>query len=158
MTKCVYRDLRHHFLSCAMLPYRATRYIMNSPSPPNTAQDADSQATLRGSSRNRMWRSVVVGMATVVVSIITIVMATESGKRDIVRKQLKILLRESARFQFPESKSFSRVEAEGNRIAWTGILLTPSMVFILYRYTNYRPEKDQIQKNIILRTCISNRL
>lgn len=118
MTKCVYRDLRHHFLSCAMLPYRATRYIMNSPSPPNTTQDADSQATLRGSSRNRMWRSVVVGMATVVVSIITIVMATESGKRDIVRKQLKILLRESARFQFPESKSFSRVEAEGNRIAW----------------------------------------
>lgn len=82
MTKCVYRDLWHHCLSCAMLPYRATRYIMNSPSPPNTAHETDSQATLRGSSRNRMWRSVVVGMATVVVSIITIVMAAESGKRD----------------------------------------------------------------------------
>lgn len=79
---------------------------MNSPSPPNTAQDADSQATLRGSSRNRMWRSVVVGMATVVVSIITIVMATESCKRDIVRKQLKNTIKGVSKRAnlFPESK------------------------------------------------------
>lgn len=160
MTKCVYRDLRHHFLSCAMLPYRATRYIMNSPSPPNTAQDADSQATLRGSSRNRMWRSVVVGMATVVVSIITIVMATDSGKRDIVRKQLKNTIKGVSKISVPREQIFfpSRSRGKQDCLRGTGILLTPSMFFILYRYTNYRPEKDQIQKNIILRTCISNRL
>lgn len=136
MTKCVYRDLRHHFLSCAMLPYRATRYIMNSPSPPNTAQDADSQATLRGSSRNRMWRSVVVGMATVVVSIITIVMATESGKRDIVRKQLKNTIKGVSKISvpreqifFPESKPREIGLLEGN---WN---ITDSLNVFLY-YTD----------------------
>lgn len=158
MTKCVYRDLWQHFLSCAMLPYRATRYMMNSPSPPNTAQDADSQATLRGSSRNRMWRSVVVGMATVVVSIITIVMATESGKRDIVRKQLKNTIKGVSKILVSREQIFFQGRSRGKQdwLRGTGILLTPSMVFTLYQYTNYRPEKDQIQKNIILR--ISNRL
>lgn len=112
-TKCVYRVLWHHFLSCAILPYRVTRYIMNSPSPPNTTQDTDSQATLRGSSRNRMWRSVVVGMATVVVSIITIVMATEAGKRDIVRKQLKNTIKGVSKISVPREQIFFPSRSRG---------------------------------------------
>lgn len=111
--KFVYRGLWHHFLSCAMLPYRATRYIMNSPSPPNTTQDTVSQATLRGSSRNRMWRSVVVGMATVVVSIITIVMATESGKRDIVRKQLKNIIKGVSKISVSREQIFFPSRSRG---------------------------------------------
>lgn len=159
MTKCVYRDLRHHFLSCAMLPYRATRYIMNSPSPPNTAQDADSQATLRGSSRNRMWRSVVVGMATVVVSIITIVMATESGKRDIVRKQLKNTIKGVSKISVPREQIFFP-ESKPREIGLLELEYYWLPQWFLY-YTDIQTtdqKKDQIQKNIILRTCISNRL
>lgn len=119
MTKCVYRDLWQHFLSCSMLPYRTTRYTMNSPSPPNTAHETDSQATLRGSSRNRMWRSVVVGMATVVVSIITIVMAAESDKR--VEYNYKVYCWNSQQYSsspratlFPEANPREIALLEGN--------------------------------------------
>lgn len=156
MTKCVYRDLRHHFLSCAMLPYRATRYIMNSPSPPNTAQDADSQATLRGSSRNRMWRSVVVGMATVVVSIITIVMATESGKRDIVRKQLKNTIKGVSKISVPREQIFfpSRSRGKQDCLNWN---ITDSLNgFYIIPIYKLPTRKRSNSKNMILR--ISNRL